>query len=159
MSGFVQGTLSAKAQERAERDADAAFVPGNQAKRAAIASMVAAPVVRKRVNAPATEAQIAQAVARAPERKQASKPERAPADPYVWATVTTATGVYSAEVRASTADALRASGASVTTHDERPRSQGIPAYVPPPAATRSQNYNRATIWQKASNSKAYFSAG
>lgn len=95
----------------------------------------------------------------ASERMRAAKPERAPADPYVWATVTSARGRFSAEMRESTADALRATGASVTVRAERPRSQGIPAYVPPPAATRSSNYNRVTIWQRAKNDVAHFSRG
>jgi hypothetical protein len=101
----------------------------------------------------------AQAAKPASERMRAAKPEREPADPYVWATVATASGAFSAEMRESAADALRATGASVTVRDERPRSQGIPAYVPPPAATRSQNYNRVTIWQRAKNDVAHFSRG
>ena len=158
MYGLTQGTLSAKAQAKREQDQEEAFI----APRPMPAASVQVNVIRKRVNAPASAEQIAAAErkrASMPQRQQASAAERAPADPYVWATVTTPTGVYSAEMRASASDALRATGATVAVRDERPRSQGIPAYVPPPAATRSQNYNRFTGWQKVENTRVHFSRG
>lgn len=149
MEGFVQGTLSPKAQAKREADADEAFC----APRPKVLPSVTVNVTRKRSNAPATADEIEAVQA----RKRAATPETEtlPREAYVWASVRTATGVYAAEMRESAVEALRASGAHVTVRDERPKSEGVPAYVPPPAACRSQNYNRATIWQKAQQTRVY----
>jgi len=146
--GFIPGTLSPKAQAKRDADTDAAFV----APRPKAAPQVAVNVTRKRTNVPASAEQV-----KAAEQARAKAPsvERMPHEPYVWATVKTGTGFYAAEMRASAVEALRASGEQVTVRDERPKSEGVPAYVPPPAACRSQNYNRRTIWQKAQQTRVY----
>ena len=103
----------------------------------------------------------AQAAKPASERKRASAPESAPSDPYVYGHVVTNNGIVSAQMRRSTFEALSAHALAATTNERvnAPRSKGLPAYQAPAMATRSQNYNRVTIWQRAKNDVAHFSRG
>lgn len=103
----------------------------------------------------------AKAAKPAAERQRASAPVGAPADPYVYGHLVTNNGIVSAQMRRSTFDAMSARALAATTNErnDAPRSKGLPAYVPPPAATRSQNYDRTTLWQSAKTDRVYFSRG
>jgi hypothetical protein len=103
----------------------------------------------------------AQACKPASERKRASAPERAPADPYVYGHLVTNNGIVSAQMRRSTFEAMSVHALASRTNEtsEAPRSQGLPAYEAPAMACRSQNYNRATLWQSAKTDRVYFSRG
>ena len=100
----------------------------------------------------------------ASERKRASMPgeatPRAP-DPYVYGHLVTNNGIVSAQMRRSTFEALAevALASRLNDANRAPRSQGLPAYVAPGAATRSQNYDRTTLWQSVKSDRAYFSRG
>lgn len=99
----------------------------------------------------------------ASERKRASMPAdaAAPVDPYVYGHLVTNNGVVSAQMRRSTFEALAevALASRLNDANRAPRSQGLPAYVAPPAATRAQNYDRTTLWQSVKSDRAYFSRG
>ena len=103
----------------------------------------------------------AQAAKPASERKRVAKPERADEDPYVYGHVVTNNGIVSAQMRRSTFEQMSAHALAARTNEtsEAPRSQGLPAYEAPAMACRSQNYNRATLWQSAKTDRVYFSRG